>query len=523
MTFSKRPHNCKEEIFFSYYSIGGIYLKPVFISHHLYQDSTLQRLRKYYSGEIFVIVNDDWHLVAKLWMTDLSYLTTLLQDVYNAKGPLPRDPASMLRSFLLFLMTKPEIGLTEWINEMKRIPLYAILSGFEPGEIPGVGTFYDFFKRLWTIRDNNLKPKKQKRKTKPKKGKKGEKAPTTTPGKVKRLVTWMLRHVAKKSDLPTDRLFQFFQTQILARSANLGLLGDMTSFSVAGDGTPIVTAAYPRSKSTCDCRAQGLANCNHPRIYSQPDCNSGWDSARIKYFNGYHLYMLSATDSPYDLPLYPKLQPASRHDSISLVVSAIEFKQRFTLGTVGKMLLDAAHDAEPIYHLLDSQNIEPFIDLNKRGKKTTTIAGDITISPNGIPLCPINLEMKSNGRDNTQKRNKWRCPLSCGIKNSCTTPCSTAKYGRTYHTHSKDNVRLFTKTPRTSEKWKMIYKRRTSIERSNKREKIDYKLESGRHRSTKMWYIRTYGIVICQHLDAWFSHQKESFTNLKSLICSQTA
>ena len=63
--------------------------------------------------------------------------------------------------------------------------------------------------------------------------------------------------------------------------------------------------------------------------------------------------MISAADSRYDLPLYPRLQPASRHDSGSLIVSAAEFKQRFTLGTVEKMLLDAAHDAEAIYRLLE--------------------------------------------------------------------------------------------------------------------------------------------------------------------------
>lgn len=524
MTFAKRPHNCDGKDLFSFTKrFGVICLKPVLIQHHFYQDSIIHRLRQHYSGGVFVIVNDDWPLVAKLWMTDLSYITTLLQNAYDAKGPQPRDPASMLRSYLLFLMTNPEIGVTEWINEMKRIPYYAILSGFEPGDLPGVGTFYDFFKRLWAASGNHLKSKKQKRKPKLKKGKKGEKAPITTPGKVKRLVEWVIRHAAKKTDLPSDRLFHFFQTQILAVSANLGLLGDMNALCVAGDGTPIVTAAYPRSKSTCDCRAQGLANCNHPRIYSQPDCNSGWDSAREKFFNGYHLYMVSAADSRYDLPLYPRLQPASRHDSVSLVISGAEFKQRFTLGTVKKMLLDAAHDAEPIYHLLDYQNVEPFIDLNNRGKKTTTTAGDIRISSNGIPICPINLEMKPNGRDNLQNRNKWRCALSCGPKNSCITPCSTAKYGRTYHTYSKDNLRLFTKTPRDSEKWMMIYKRRTSIERSNKREKIDYKLESGRHRSTKMWYVRIYGIMICQHLDAWFSHQKENFADLKTLILPQIA
>jgi len=326
-----------------------------------------------------------------------------------------------------------------------------------------------------------------------------------------------------KTDLPSDRLFHFFQTQILAISAKLGLLGDMNALSTAGDGTPVVTAAYPRSKSTCNCRAQGLAECNHPRIYSQPDCNSGWDSAREKYFNGYHLYMISAADSRYDLPLYPRLQPASRHDSVSLVVSAVEFKQRFTLGTVGKMLLDAAHDSEAIYHLMDHQNVEPFIDLNSRSKKNTKTSSDIQISPNGIPICSIGVEMKPNGHDNLQNREKWRCGLSCGIKISCATPCSKAKYGRTYHTHSKDNLRLFTKTPRDSKEWNIIYKRRTSIERSNKREKIDYKLESGQHRSTKMWYVRIYGIMICQHLDAWFVHQKVSFADLKTLIFPQTA
>jgi len=38
---------------------------------------------------------------------------------------------------------------------MKRIPYYAILSGFVPGDIPGVGTFYDFFKRLWAAVDDS--------------------------------------------------------------------------------------------------------------------------------------------------------------------------------------------------------------------------------------------------------------------------------------------------------------------------------------------------------------------------------
>jgi len=63
----------------------------------------------------------------------------------------------------------------------------------------------------------------------------------------------------------------------------------------------------------------------------------------------------------------------------------------------------------------------------------------------------------------------------------------------------------------TSKEWKKEYNGRTSVERSNKREKEDYKLEDGRHRSTKMWYCRLYGIMMLQHLDAWETPPAEAF------------
>ena len=498
-------------------------MKPIVIPHQTYQSFIMEQLQQHYSGGLLVLVQKDWPLILKLWCTDLTKITTMLQDSYSLRGSTPRDPASMLRSYLLFLLTKPEIGITAWVDELYRIPLYAILSGFVPGDVPGVGTFYDFFQRLWAA-ENHCKPKKQKRKRKAKKGKKGDKAPTTTPGKTKRLVDGMMKRIDKPKALPMDPLFEFFQSQFLAFSARLGLLGDTATFTIAGDGTPVATAAYPRSKPTCDCHAQGLAKCNHPRIYSQPDCNTGWDSARQRFFNGYHLYTLTAANSPHDLPLYPRLHPASRHDAVSFIISSVEFSQRFTLGRVDKVLLDAAHDAGPIYDLILHQKMEPFIDLNVRGKKNLETHTVIKISPQGIPICPRKKEMKHNGFDHSQQRHKWICPMMKGrTTNTCPKPCSTAKYGRTYHTYSKDNPRLFPNTPRNSETWNLTYKRRTSVERTYKREKVDYKLESGRHRSTKMWYIRIYGIMMCQHMDAWHTHLHEELKGVKNLIFPQIA
>ena len=86
-------------------------------------------------------------------------------------------------------------------------------------------------------------------------------------------------------------------------------------------------------------------------------------------------------------------------------------------------------------------------------------------------------------------------------------------YGRTVHICQKDNPRLFNIPPRDSKEWKKEYNGRTSVERSNKRQKEDYKLEDGRHRSSKMWYCRLYGIMMLQHLDAWEMPSVEAFQN----------
>ena len=252
-------------------------MKPVFIAHESYQNFVLNQLNEHYSDGALTLVAKDWPIITKLWITDISHVTTWLTDTYSIKGPMPRDPASMLRSYLLFLFTNPTIGITKWVDELYRVPLYAILSGFEPGDIPGVGTFYDFFNRLWGFGPNNTKPKaKHKRKKRKKnKPKKGEKLAPKDPGIVSKLINRFIYRGAKKKDLPPDRLFDFFQSQILSVSANLGLLGNTNSLSVAGDGTPVVTASFPRSKPSCKCYAQGIAKCEHPRLFSQPDCNSG--------------------------------------------------------------------------------------------------------------------------------------------------------------------------------------------------------------------------------------------------------
>src|SRR5690625_2153291 len=110
-------------------------------------------------------------------MFDLTQTADLLKHRYssNPRGRNPRNPCDMLRSLLL--MHKLQYtSVDKWVKALKTIPLYAVLSGFDPVSTPGVGTFYDFFNRLWLAPSPHLMKKKKRKIKKPKKkGKKNQK------------------------------------------------------------------------------------------------------------------------------------------------------------------------------------------------------------------------------------------------------------------------------------------------------------------------------------------------------------
>lgn len=126
-------------------------MKPLFIPYQTYQDFVFFQLKEHYSDGILCLVKNDWPTIKKLWLSDLSATTSWLDDTYSdsSKGTKPRDPASMLRSYLLSLLVQPTKSITHWVDQLRRVPLYAILSGYEPGDTPGVGTFHDFSDRIW--------------------------------------------------------------------------------------------------------------------------------------------------------------------------------------------------------------------------------------------------------------------------------------------------------------------------------------------------------------------------------------
>ena len=423
-------------------------------SHADYQNFVVTNLRKYYPDPS-ALARSTWDIIERFWNLDLSFTDTFMADKYSKFGPAPRTPSSIQRSYLLSIDFKVT-SITEWAAQLKINPLYAILSGFEPGNTPGVGTFYDFINRLWNSDDDHMSPHIHPLKIKVKKPKtKGTKADSVEKVTVAELLPILENTGFKLDEQPYSSLFKIYQKEFLDVSVSTGLIHS-DALALADDGTPVVTSHRERKKRICKCKENGITDCKCDRYFSQPDCDIGWDSA---------------------------------------------------------------HDAMPYYQYFKRQNITPFIDLNSKAGRPPVYKNDFTIDKDGVPVCPSGCLMRRDGVEVAKGRMKFKCPkishkngcISC----TCETPCSDAKYGRTVHLVMKDNPRLFNNPPRSSKEWKLEYNARTSAERSNKREKLDFKLEDGRHRSTKMWYCRLYHILMLQHLDAW---NLPSESTLKKMI-----
>ena len=408
----------------------------------------------------------------------------------------------MQRSYLLSLDFKVT-SLTEWAAQLKINPLYALLSGFDFGDTPGVGTFYDFLARLWDSDEDNLNPHIHSVKASVKKPSvKGDKAKSVEKVSVAQLLAELEENSFSISEQPYGSLFHLYNQEFLQKSVSKKLINP-DSLALAGDGTPVVTSARERKHRVCDCASKGINDCCCDRYFSRPDCDIGWDSSRSCFYHGYDLYMLVASDSESDLPVFPLLNPASRHDSHGFLHTFFRMKSFLPEFNISKLLLDSAHDAMPVYQYCKRNSITPFIDLNEKRGIKVKYKDDFTIGKDGVPVCKEGRRMNHDGSEPSKNRIKYRRPLASRKYGcSCEHPCSDSKYGRTVHLAIKDNPRLINMPPRDSDEWKAEFNARTSAEHSNKREKYDFLLESGRHHSTKMWYCRLYHIMMPQHLDA---------------------
>lgn len=103
-------------------------------------------MRKYYPNPDS-LARSTWDIIERFWNLDLSKTDIIMKYRYSISGSELRLLSCMLRSYLLSIGFKVT-SVTDWAAQLKTNPLYAIVSGFEFGHTPSVGTFYDFIDRL---------------------------------------------------------------------------------------------------------------------------------------------------------------------------------------------------------------------------------------------------------------------------------------------------------------------------------------------------------------------------------------
>lgn len=222
-----------------------------------------------------------------------------------------------------------------------------------------------------------------------------------------------------------------------------------------------------------------------------------------------------------DLPIYLRLVNAKRHDSISAVVALAELRYLYPDLTIDTFLSDSASDNYPTYELLHQWNINAVIDLNPKNKGNNKYPSYLKITDKGVPICPAGHEMIYNGFCGKDRcRIKWRCPsvLEKAPQTDPCASCSPSSYGRVIYTKPDWDLRLFTKIPRGSLKWKLNMNQRTAAERVNNRILNHYGIEQSKNRGKKRISFFTTIAAFNVHLDAQLkllkSEKKFCFTDL---------
>ena len=484
-------------------------------SHENYQKKLLLNLILFCEIEKSRVVSMDKSL-SKLYLLNLDTLLPIIKPLYSDIGRPAENQQGIIRSLVLMLDSN-EHSITNWAPKVASDRLLCAACGFEFGKAPAFPSYYDLIKRLWRASHaehvkRKLKPKSFYSKPR-KKLKAGQKLPPKHSGIVKKLVSLSIQ--GKLREERPEIIFQEFLARcIVDTSAKMGILGDPKKLSAAMDGSCYNSGASHYGVKVCDCKSKGIYNCKCSRRYSDPDARWGWDSYHEVYFYGDTLFSTTASDSPYDLSIYLRIAQATRHDSILTVFALNEVRKMYPNLCFKNFLADGAMDNYPTYKLLQHYSMIPFIPLDSNAKypNEELPAGVLCFDDKGVPICMGGIPYK-DCRYSYPKGIKFRCWFDYyGIDKPCS--CTDSDYGRTIYIKPDYDPRLFPPVSRHSDAFKSVFKRRTSVERSNKRILVDYNIENGRCRSSKQRFARATFAEVNIHLDAWIKHTAFSIVTL---------
>jgi hypothetical protein len=468
---------------------------------------------------------------------------SILESLYSPdpRGQKPLEPVRMLRALILMMLLS-YTSIAEFAEDLKANPRLAIIAGFEPFDTPVTGSFYHFIDRL----EDGPYQKPCEHIIKPSKLRKGKHLRNLTSEKQQRqkdkkadlavydsLTKKLKDDLQKSADQPKPdgllkRLEDILIQCAIIPSAKRGLLGDTNSINISGDGSALPSGANPQGKPSCNCRENGIYDCNCPRYYSDPTANWGYDSYRDTYYFGHTYYQHVVSTNGHDLPLGVSIAPASETDFTLSLKSLDRLKKTLQENglewKISNAIYDAGHDAAGIYEYLMEDGINPIIALNSRSGTHPDPTGSAKmVNENGIPICPGGMLMRRLSFNKEKHRIIYTCPVKrpthrdgkyIYINHTDECPlgvlCSPdTKMGPVVYVKTNDDPRLYPPIPRASPKYKELMNLRSGCERSNSTKKETYRLGYRPCRSDTHFLVRLYLVSIIEHAKAWLAEDKK--------------
>jgi hypothetical protein len=185
--------------------------------------------------------------------------------------------------------------------------------------------------------------------------------------------------------------------------------------------------------------------------YSDPDASWGHRSAiSTRKGGGYYGYKLhAAVDTATGLPLAWEVHTAKEAEG-NVALALVDSAQKKGL-SINACIFDKGYDSGHIYDGCEERDIRPIIPLKETEK--------IKKGEHKAPCCEHG-EWKFMGSDYGRKAAKWICPTG-----ECETKSKWIKASR-----------LHTLVPRSTERWKRLYKSRAAVEREFGRLKHEWAL-----------------------------------------------
>jgi hypothetical protein len=416
----------------------------------------------------------------------------------------------MLRSWVVMILA----GVTQidkWVQQMKTEAFYAIVSGFDPDDVPGVGTFYDFQDRFLggppepaRRRTARLTPQKKQELKEAK-----QKPPPRHAQIVARLAQALQDGARHWEPSAVERLINdLLRVLCVEPAVASGLLP--AQVGVSGDGSKIRTFAHSYGHKACECEQR---QCGCPRRFHDAEASVGFDAHHQQFVFGHTLYALTAwsMDSTVELPIYLMRATGRRSDCV-LGPLAVHRARTIDCLEITRACFDGAHDAYGMYDLGQEWEIPLFIPLTSAPRKENG-PGDGGQDKDGTPLCLAGRRMVPDGPQPRYRRYRWRCPFKKGPEKGdvttcpCYGDCSQAQAGRIVYSYPKDDPRLYTVPPRGSAGWQAIYNKRTAVERTWARETVHLKLDRTRTRGGDRWFFRYLVTAMAHYLITGQQHR----------------